>query len=255
MMKYLTLVFIACIVPLVTACHSSSGLQVEEKVMADEEFPSWQELEQRYAGSYFFRGPTDARYAALTFDDGPSFVSERVLDLLDHHGIKATFFWQGNSVASNVDIVRRALEGGHTIANHSWDHPNGQDTESLVLWQEQVQPTNKVFNELVGHKPLYYRPPFGVIRRDQIEYLAQRNLMIIAWSISSLDWDEANNSPDQMVDTVISELHPGAIVLFHDYYRGEPRDELFLALDRVILEAIEQGYTWVTIDELLSLDN
>lgn len=212
---------------------------------------SWSALERAYPGAFLQRVDTDRRVVALTFDDGPSELSGELLDLLAEHQVKATFFWQGNNLARYPELVRRAIDEGHTVGQHSWDHPHVAETAPEILWSEQLGPTNDEFLRVAGHRVYYYRPPFGETNSAQLSLISSHGIRTIVWSITSLDWDERRNSSDQIVERVISQLHPGAIILMHDYPRDDGGQAVLAAVEEIIETGKDQGYGWVSIDELV----
>lgn len=213
---------------------------------------TWEDLQRQHPQSFLYRAPSSEKVAALTFDDGPSGLSSDILDLLARHQVKATFFWQGNNLAEHRAIVRRAIAEGHTIGQHSWDHPHVAQMTPRVLLRNQILPTDRAFLELFGHQPRFYRPPFGEINTSQLDAISRQGLLTVGWSITSLDWDEERNSAREVADKVLSELHPGAIILMHDYQRQDDGRAILEAIKQIIVSGNENGYRWVTLDELHS---
>ncbi len=209
------------------------------------------DLARRNPDLCILRGSTGEKKVALTFDDGPSGMTQEILDILDSNGIKSTFFWQGKNLEENVDLVQSAREN-HQIANHSWDHANGLTSENEILWKTQVSRTNHRFDSLFGFQPKYFRPPFGAITEDQIKFLGVRGIRTVLWSVTSLDWDENQNSAAEIFQRFKDFLHPGAIVLLHDYDFGEPGSEMPEALELIINHGKSLGYEFVTVEELLN---
>lgn len=210
--------------------------------------PSWDDWQLQYEGNFLYKLDKQEKLIALTFDDGPSPVSEQVLDLLEEKDVLATFFWQGNNLRGHPSTIARAMADGHAIANHSWDHPHGDQLSPTALLRRQILPTQKVFNQLTGWEPNLYRPPFGAITEEQLSRLSECGLVVVGWSITSLDWDYSQNSADEIEKRVLGALHPGAIILFHDVYHGDSASGLLGALEVIIDEARQQGYQFVPID-------
>ena len=212
---------------------------------------TWSSLQSQHPGGFIYKADTESPVAALTFDDGPSELSGKLLDLLSERGVKATFFWQGNNLARFPNILRRAIAEGHTVGQHSWDHSHVSNMDPELLWFTQIEATNREFEQLANHEVIYYRPPFGEINANQTNFLTRRRIMSVGWSITSLDWDDDRNSPDQVVSRVLSELHPGALVLLHDYPRGENEQAFLTAIARIIVAGEQRGFTWVNLHTLL----
>ena len=214
---------------------------------------SWENLQRDYPQSFLYRGASSDKVAALTFDDGPSELSVEILDLLARHEVKATFFWQGNNLAQHQAVVRRAIAEGHTVGQHSWDHPHVARIAPGRLLRTQILPTNRAFVELFGHKPRFYRPPFGETNVEQLDAISRNGLQTVGWSITSLDWDDERNSTKEVADRVLLELHPGAIILLHDYQRPDQGRAILEAIEEIIVSGKKEGFRWVNLTELHDL--
>lgn len=83
-------------------------------------------------------GKGGSKIVALTFDDGPTSLSNKILDVLNKNNVKATFFWLGENLEANKEIIRKAKKSGHQIANHSWNHTNGYELNENLVWEQQV---------------------------------------------------------------------------------------------------------------------
>lgn len=178
---------------------------------------------------------------ALTFDDGPdSTDTVRLLDGLAQRGVKVTFFVQGSSAQRNLDIITRAYNEGHELANHSWDHPELTSQSSEVV-ASQMSQTNAVLDLVCGAGTKYLvRPPYGSVNDRVIQVI---NAPMICWSVDPYDWKYFN--PYTVRDNILYGAYDGAIILVHDIHSTSV-DGALLAVDQLLA----QGYEFVTVSEL-----
>lgn len=155
------------------------------------------------------------REVFLTFDDGPiPEVTTDVLDILDAYKVKATFFCVGANVEKHPDVYRDVLARGHLTGNHTWSHNNGWKTPHFTYLKSALQCSSLVESKL-------FRPPYGRIRRKQVEALKDR-YHIVMWDVLAGDWD-ANRSPQQCLNDLIKHTAPGSVVVLHDSLKARPR--------------------------------
>lgn len=182
---------------------------------------------------------------ALTFDDGPSAHTPRLLNIFKKHGGKGTFFVVGNMLENNKLVVKRMADEGHEIASHSWSHPD-LSLLSLEKSQKEIQKTHEKIYEITGMYPKIIRPPYGAYN-DTVRYAAYTcNEAIVTWSVDTLDWKTRNAKA--VYYSVMNSVSDGAIILCHDLH-GTTVD----AMEKVIPALIEEGYQLVTVSQLLSL--
>jgi len=206
-----------------------------------------------FIGSYFLKGYNQQKLIALTFDDGPSEYTNKILDVLEQSKVPASFFWQGNNLAEYENVIKRSIAAGHTIANHSWDHAHGMDYSPAELWQQQVMKTNEALQKTFDITPRFYRPPYGEITDEQVVFLAEKGMKIIAWSIDSIDWDPRFNSVQQIENKIINNQHHEMISLMHD--AGGNRQNTVDALAEIINFYQEQDYQFVNLETLLGISD
>ena len=193
------------------------------------------------------KGNSEDQVAALTFDDGPDEVmTERVLDVLKRHDIKATFFLIGEKVDKYPHIVRRMVEEGHTVANHTYSHKATFPMSSAENVRQELQKCNDAIYKATGLRTKLFRPPFGVTNPIIGKMVRRNDYTTIGWIIRSLD---TVKSREDVAKKVERQLHPGAIILLHD--RCNDADVL---LETIIASTIEKKYTFVPLDELLKID-
>lgn len=178
----------------------------------------------------------------LTFDDGPiPEVTPWVLDELKKHNAKATFFCIGDNVQKHPEIFRRIIADGHAVGNHTFNHLNGWKTETSE-YIENVESAEKQMldagclkhedgrqlqgSEIKNQKSLIvnqqslFRPPYGKITSKQAKTLQQRGYKIVMWDIISYDYD-ASISKEKCLQTVLRNIKPGSVVVFHDSLKAE----------------------------------
>lgn len=187
----------------------------------------------------------DGPYIAMTFDDGPSAtLTPKLLDLLAAHHIKATFFVIGENVAEHPEIVARAAQEGHEIANHSWSHPNfGKMSDEGV--RSQLQRTDDAIKSATGKRPTLMRPPYGSITAREKRWIHDEfGYQIILWDVDPYDWKRPG--PAVVRNRILKETRPGSIVLSHDIHPGtiEAMPSTFDALEA-------KGFKFVTVSELI----
>ena len=152
--------------------------------------------------------PVSEKKVFLTFDDGPiPEVTPWVLDLLKEYNFKASFFCVGDNVLKHPEIYDRILDEGHTIGNHTYNHLNGWTTENIKYFHNIRRCAHLVNSDL-------FRPPYGRIKPKQAQFI-QRHYDIIMWSLLSGDFDPAL-SKEMCLQNVVSNIQPGAIIVFHD---------------------------------------
>ncbi|WP_432722609.1 polysaccharide deacetylase family protein [Jeongeupia wiesaeckerbachi] len=205
----------------------------------------------RYRGTYYLEGLHNTKRIALTFDDGPSVYTTALLKVLDKHQVKATFFFLGAQLAESPEPARAALKAGHTIGNHSYDHPYLTDLSPSQLWDVQFGRTQRLIKEKLGVVPALIRPPYGFVNDSQVTLLAGKQLKLILWSIDTQDWYVAQRlgAANALYNTVLNHVHPEAIVLMHD--GGGFRAGTVEAVDMLIPALKKQGYEFVTVDRMI----
>jgi peptidoglycan/xylan/chitin deacetylase (PgdA/CDA1 family) len=127
---------------------------------------------------------------ALTFDDGPNPIwTPRLLDVLAGYGVKATFFLLGSRAQAEPRLVRRIVEEGHLIGNHSWSHPNLALTAADRV-REELAKTNELLEQITGSPVQYFRPPFGARRPVVFKIARSLGLSPVLWNAMTTDWSE-----------------------------------------------------------------
>lgn len=182
------------------------------------------------------------RVVALTFDDGPrQDTTPRVLDILNQHGIKGTFFVLGNAIAGNENLLKTMVNQGHQLGNHTWSHPNLTQLSTKQI-QDEVDRTQQKLTEVTGTAPTLLRPPYGAY--DE-KVLQATDLPLVNWSIDTQDWQRPGTAA--ILANVKAQLSEGGIVLMHDIHPTTVD-----ALPAVIDYLKSEGYRFVTVNQLLA---
>jgi peptidoglycan-N-acetylglucosamine deacetylase len=184
----------------------------------------------------------------LTFDDGPHpELTPAILDVLAAHGARATFFQEGRHVEALPELAQRAAREGHAVGNHSWDHPDlGAPEGTLDDVRRQLESTSSAIARVTGSRPSLFRPPYGRLgdatREHEIRAeAAALGMETVLWTVTPEDWQRPGL--DAIVDCVLGEAAPGAIVLMHD--GGEVDCEANLAaVETIIGELVRRGYSF-----------
>ena len=182
------------------------------------------------------------KVVALTFDDGPDGnTTPQALDNLAKYKIKATFFVQGKNIAGNEAILKRMQAEGHEVGNHSWNHPVLTKL-SLEDAKKQITDTEDAIKNVLGKSSKLMRPPYGAISDDIRNSL---DLSFILWDVDSLDWKSKNEAA--IFTEIQHQTSDGSIILLHDIHQPSVN-----SLPKVIEYLQEQGYSFVTVSELLN---
>ncbi len=210
----------------------------------------------RFPNTFYYRGSTKIPKIALTFDDGPNReYTTKVLDILKEHDVKATFFILGQSTFGNDDIIKRIVNEGHTIANHSWSHPNFLNISD----QEMLSNTKKLEDTLykiTGLRTALIRPPHGFVNDNDIKLFKNQNYKIVKWSVDTLDWRDKD--VDKILINSIPNIKNGSIILFHDIRHGNIKSNAdkyatIKTLPELIKTLKAQGYRFTTVDNMLGI--
>ena len=186
--------------------------------------------------------PAGEKYVALTFDDGPRRgTTERLLDGLKERGAKATFFLIGRQVEDNAGLVTRMAEEGPQIGNHTWSHQRLDGVLPDAAAQE-VTRTEAALEALLGGGEYWLRPPYG-----QVAEGANFGVPMVKWSVDPRDWESRNT--EKVTRAILDSVEPGSIILLHDIYPTSVEAAL-----RVVDKLQEEGYWFVTVEELLWLN-
>jgi peptidoglycan-N-acetylglucosamine deacetylase len=141
---------------------------------------------------------------AITFDDGPNPAwTPHLLDVLGQQGVKAAFFLIGRYAQREPALVRRIVEEGHLIGNHSWSHPNLALTGTARV-HEELRRTSEVLEEITGHPVRFFRPPFGARRPAVLRAARQQGLTPVMWNAMTNDWKEP--SEEQVSRRLIGKI-------------------------------------------------
>jgi 2,3-diketo-5-methylthio-1-phosphopentane phosphatase len=207
-------------------------------------------VRSQWLGPTDWRGRTDTASVALTFDDGPSEDTERILEVLRAYDLKATFFMLGRQVELFSETARRVVAEGHEIGNHSYSHPiylfRGAGATRLQLKRAQ-----EIISTITGRQPRFARPPCGV--RTPAYFAAARalGLRTVQWDVAGFDWKERTSA--EIADAVLRDASAGSIILLHDADSALKRDRsATVAALPIIIEGLKtRGLNVVPLTQLL----
>ncbi|WP_226670946.1 polysaccharide deacetylase family protein [Metabacillus litoralis] len=194
--------------------------------------------------------PTANKLVAFTFDDGPNPIyTTQILDIFKKANGKATFFMIGESINKYPEIVKKAIDQGHEIGNHTNTHPKLSQLSSAECLME-IELNEKSIEEIVGEKPVVFRPPYFDYNEETISIIMQKEYSAIigALNIEAKDWEQPG--VDHILEKSRECVRNGSILLFHDGF-GD-RSQTVEAVRILVSELISQGYQLVTVSELLN---
>lgn len=176
---------------------------------------------------------------ALTFDDGPSVYTDDLLNILKKYDASGTFFVIGNKVEIYSDTMRRMIQEGNEIGNHSYNHKwltKVSDQEFL----NQINQTQQIVKEVTGFTPRLMRPTYGAVNQS----LRKRSkLKIVMWDVDTRDWESHNI--EHILKKTVQSTKDGSIILMHD-----TKKQTITILDKLLKELKKEGYQFVTVSEL-----
>ncbi|OBR65765.1 hypothetical protein A7K91_14055 [Paenibacillus oryzae] len=185
---------------------------------------------------------------ALTFDDGPDTrYTTAILDILKEKNVKATFFVVGTQVKKYPDVLKRIVEEGHAIGNHSQNH---KDLSKLTKEQiaKEIDQADAAIEDVLGYKPELFRAPYGALSQTLKKTLKEKDRKLVGWTVDTRDW--AGTSIKDMREVISNNSKPNGIILMHSF-GGKHIANTVKMLPDVIDDLTKQGYTFVTADELV----
>ncbi len=196
-------------------------------------------------------GSTSEKVVALTFDDFAGDEAAAMLSILNSYGVNASFFFLGQSIEYNPDLVKQIYDSGNFIGNHSYSHPYmTQLSEAEILYQ--LQTTDSIIQSVTGQASMpYFRPPYGDYNSSVLQVAGDAGYTkAIMWTIDTEDYNGI--SAQQIAANAINNVSPGAIILMHT---GGGAVNTQFALPTIISTLQAQGYSFVTIPQLLGDDS
>ena len=208
----------------------------------------------QWFGRTFAGGIRGSKQIALTYDDGPNDPHTlKLLDVLAKHSVRATFFMIGRCVRQRPDIARAVAQAGHVIGNHTFTH-SLLIFESEARTRAQLVDCQQALEDTVGEHSNLFRPPFGGRRPATLRVARALGLETVMWNVTGYDW---NAPPAAVIEKkVMRQMRGGDVVLLHDgghRAMGADRAETVIATDNLIRRYKDQGYEFVTVEEMLAV--
>lgn len=199
-------------------------------------------------GDLVHRIETEEPIVALTFDDGPApGASDRILEVLASHDIRATFFFTGAELEANPGLAPRFVAAGHELGNHSYSHRR-MLLRSPSFIRHEVEATDSLIR-LAGYTgPIAFRPPYGKKLVGLPYFLSRTDRTTVMWDVEPDSHPEVAGSADRIVEHVLREVRPGSILILHIMYPS--RAEVLRSVDGVVRGLKAKGYRFVTVSEL-----
>ncbi len=187
-----------------------------------------------------------ASCVALTFDDGPGDQTDRLLAALREKGVRATFFTIGKNVKARPDLVKKEAAEGHSVGNHSWDHPQLTKLTPEEL-RKQLKNTSNSIVEAGAPAPVLMRPPYGSSNADVLKAIGENGMAETRWDVDTEDWKNKNAAVT--TQRALAGARPGSVILMHDIHASSVD-----AVPGLIDQLKAKGYTLVTVPQLMGDD-
>ena len=207
-----------------------------------------------------FRDPGQAEYRGaraditqdkvlyLTFDAGfENGNTPAILDALKKHSAPATFFVVGTYITSNQDLIKRMVQEGHTVGNHTYHHPDMSQIASKEAFEKELKDVEDAYQEVTGELMVkFYRPPQGKYSESNLQMAKDLGYQTFFWSLAYVDWyQDQQPSKEEAFEKLLGRIHPGAVVLLHSTSSTNAQ-----ILDELLTKWEEMGYTFRSLDQI-----
>ena len=201
---------------------------------------------RQYDAAYI--GDTSEKVIYLTFDAGyENGCTAQILDTLKQHQVSAAFFLVGSYIEKNADLVRRMVEEGHTVGNHTMHHYDMSKLSDKDAFSKELTDLETLYKETTGQEmPKYYRPPQGIYSEENLKMAKELGYKTVFWSLAYVDWNnDRQPTKAEAFAKLLPRTHSGAVVLLHS--TSQTNAEI---LEELITHWKEEGYRFGTIKEL-----
>lgn len=222
-----------------TAAATDWGLSFQK-----EGEPPITNVTEEYLSQYdaVFLGDEAQKTLYITFDAGfENGNTAQILDALKKHGVKATFFLVGNYFETQPELVRRMVEEGHTVGNHTYSHPDMSEIADRERFLTELQKNETLYKEITGKEmPKLYRPPQGKFAEENLKMAQELGYSTVFWSLAYVDWyTEDQPTKEQAFSKLLPRVHDGAVVLLHSTSSTNAQ-----ILDELLTKWEEMGYSF-----------
>ena len=201
---------------------------------------------QEYDAVYL--GDTAQKVIYLTFDAGyENGCTEKILDALKKHEAPAAFFLVGNYIEKNADLVRRMVDEGHIVGNHTMNHPDMSKISEKSAFSKELTELEALYKEVTGQEmQKFYRPPQGTYSEENLIMAKELGYKTVFWSLAYVDWNnDSQPTAEQAYAKLLPRIHNGAVVLLHSTSQTNAQ-----ILDDLLTKWEAMGYTFRSIEEL-----
>ena len=201
---------------------------------------------RQYDAAYL--GDTREKVLYLTFDAGyENGCTEQVLDTLKKHQVRAAFFLVGNYIERNADLVRRMVEEGHIVGNHTMHHYDMSRLSGKETFSKELTDLEDLFRQTTGKElPKFYRPPQGVYSQDNLKMAKELGYKTVFWSLAYVDWlNDKQPTREEAFRKLLPRTHNGAVVLLHSTSKTNAE-----ILDDLLTQWENLGYRFGSLEEL-----
>jgi peptidoglycan-N-acetylglucosamine deacetylase len=203
----------------------------------------------QFFGGLTYHVETENKVVALTFDDGPTKNVDQLLPLLDQYKAKSTFFLIGQDIEKHPESAEKLVEAGHQIGNHTYSHKR-MVLKSPSFIKEEIEKTDELIRKAGYEGEIDFRPPYGKKLIGLPYYLNKHNRETIMWT---LEPETYYTSAEDKVNDVVENIQPGSIILLHPMY--DQSGETIQVIEDILQKLTDEGYTFVTVDELQDYDS
>ena len=208
--------------------------------------PAGKDVLKTYDAAYL--GDTNEKVLYLTFDAGyENGCTEKILDTLQKHQVPAAFFLVGNYMEKNADLVRRMVNEGHIVGNHTMHHPDMRKLSDKESFSKELEDLEALFQSVTGKElPKFYRPPQGLYSEENLKLAQQLGYKTVFWSLAYVDWNnDSQPTAEYAFGKLLPRTHNGAVVLLHSTSQTNAQ-----ILDELLTKWKAEGYRFAPITEL-----
>ena len=201
---------------------------------------------KQYDAAYI--GDTSKKVLYLTFDAGyENGCTAQILDILKKHQVPGAFFLVGNYIQQNPDLVRRMVDEGHLVGNHTMHHYDMSKISDKAAFSKELSDLEALFTEVTGKEmQKYYRPPQGTYSEENLKMAKELGYRTVFWSLAYVDWNnDSQPTKEQAFSKLIPRVHNGAVVLLHS--TSTTNAEI---LDELLTKWKSMGYTFAPVTQL-----